>query len=211
MSDDLRMQDKGVAGTSGYAENPDTYVAMANAISFDEIHRSILHLIPDAPSRVLDIGCCSGRDAAAFASHGHDVVAVEPFPKFLEQARRLHTSPDIEWICDSLPGLPCVHGPFDFILASAVWMHLDPTERNRAMARVTELLAPGAVFALTLRHGPVPPAKIMYPVCGKETIELAEQSGLEVVLHLQNQKSVLKRGDVTWTRIAVKKPGRELA
>lgn len=203
----FRLQDRQVIGTSGYAEDPEAYIAMADAISFDELHRSILHLIPDAPSRVLDIGSCSGRDAAAFASRGHVVIAVEPLQKFLEEARRLHTSRDIGWICDSLPSLPCVHGPFDFILASAVWMHLDRAERERAMARVTELLSPGAVFALTLRHGPVPSAKIMYPVCGKETIELAEQCGLEVVLHLQNQKSVLRRNDITWTRIAVKKPG----
>ena len=35
-------------------------------------------LLGNAPGTVLDVGAGSGRDAAWFASHGHDVVAVEP-------------------------------------------------------------------------------------------------------------------------------------
>ncbi len=47
-------------------------------ISFRDHHQAVLHLIPTAPSRVLDVGAGMGRDTAALAALGHSVVAVEP-------------------------------------------------------------------------------------------------------------------------------------
>jgi ubiquinone/menaquinone biosynthesis C-methylase UbiE len=41
------------------------------SISFADHHRLVMHLIPTAPSRVLDIGAGTGRDAAGFAALGH--------------------------------------------------------------------------------------------------------------------------------------------
>jgi SAM-dependent methyltransferase len=114
--------------------------------SFADIHRSILPLIPTAPCRVLDIGAGTGRDAAALAALGHSVVAVEPTDELRAHARRLHPSPGIEWIGDSLPELARVNARgerFDLAMLTAVWMHLDDAARTRAMDRVARLLQPG--------------------------------------------------------------------
>ena len=37
-------------------------------LAFADVHRDVLHLFPATPSRVLDIGAGTGRDAAAFAN-----------------------------------------------------------------------------------------------------------------------------------------------
>jgi len=195
-------------GISGYDHDPRTYVEMSNALVFENVHESVLHLIPSPPARVLDIGTCSGRDAAALARRGHAAVAVEPVPAFLEQAKRLHPALDIRWVYDSLPDLRCFRGGsdnFDFIVIHAVWMHLNQAERKRAMTRIAQLMRPDAILTLTLRHGPVPENKIMYAVDSDETIRLAKDNGLRVALHLENQKSALRRTDVTWTRLAFRK------
>jgi ubiquinone/menaquinone biosynthesis C-methylase UbiE len=44
------------------------------SISFADVHASVLHLIPPAPYRVLDIGAGTGRDALGFVDRGHSVV-----------------------------------------------------------------------------------------------------------------------------------------
>ena len=67
-----------VPGTEGYARHAEVLANDWRKISFEDHHRPVLHLIPDAPSRILDVGAGMGRDAAALASMGHAVLAVEP-------------------------------------------------------------------------------------------------------------------------------------
>lgn len=94
-----------VSGTEGYAEEAENLVERYENIPFADVHRSVLHLIPAAPCRVLDIGSGTGRDAAAFAAMEHRVVAVEPTAEMRLRAIALHRSPQIEWLDDSLPDL----------------------------------------------------------------------------------------------------------
>ena len=97
----------------------------------------MLHLIPAAPCRILDVGAGTGRDAAWLAGMGHRVTAVEPTEAMRLRAIKLHPSPLIEWLDDSLPELARVRSGgelFDLILLSAVWMHFDLAQRREAMA-----------------------------------------------------------------------------
>ena len=55
------------SGTEGYGETADERVKQYESLAFADVHSSILHLFPAAPSRLIDIGAGTGRDAAAFA------------------------------------------------------------------------------------------------------------------------------------------------
>ncbi len=57
-----------VVGNEGYAEAAETLAAQYESITFAEVHRETLHLVPACPVSVLDIGAGSGRDAAALAA-----------------------------------------------------------------------------------------------------------------------------------------------
>src|SRR5947209_12996690 len=94
-----------ISGTEGYAREADALIERYERISAAEAHQSVQHLIPLAPSRILDIGAGTGRDAAWFAANGHDVVAVEPTDELRAAAKRLHPCPNVEWLDDSLPDL----------------------------------------------------------------------------------------------------------
>ena len=98
-----------------------------------------MHLIPSVPARILDIGAGTGRDAAGFAAMGHSVTAVEPTAELRHAAMALHASARIEWLDDSLPDLALLHArsdTFDVVMLTAVWMHLDERQRQRAMPPV---------------------------------------------------------------------------
>ena len=196
-----------VSGTEGYADEADDLFRRYENISFAEIHRSVLHLIPTAPCRVLDIGSGTGRDAAALAAMGHRVVAVEPTAEMRTRAAALHPSRQIEWLDDSLPDLTHALGlgkQFDLVMMIAVWMHLDQQQRGRAMPRVASLVRTGGVMIMSLRHGPVPRGRRMFAVSADETIGLADAVGLQLLID-QSAPSALGATEVSWTRLAFRK------
>ncbi|MPZ33512.1 MAG: methyltransferase domain-containing protein [Rhodospirillales bacterium] len=192
------------SGTEGYGETAGERVKQYESLAFADVHRHMLHLFPMTPSRVIDIGAGTGRDAAAFAGLGHTVTAVEPTPELLAEARQLHQQPAITWIDDSLPDLDRVHAlgeRYDVVMLTAVWMHLDQAQRERAMARVAPLVRPGGLMALTLRHGPVPAGRRMFEVSAQETCELARRHSLATI-HESKGSALLGGAAVWWDRLA---------
>lgn len=196
-----------VSGTEGYAENAPALIEQWKSIAFAEHHAPVLHLIPAGPSDVLDIGAGIGTDAAAFAAMGHRVVAVEPVDRLRAAALALHSSPSIEWVDDGLPELDVLRSrqrTFDLVMLTAVWMHLDEDQRQRAMPNVTSLLRDEGLMIVSLRHGPIPSGRRMFDVSAEETIELAKRQGFRRLLNIQTQSiqaANLHRG-VTWSRLA---------
>lgn len=192
--------------TDGYAENAAALAEQYERLTFEDVHRDMLALFPDRPSRVLDIGAGTGRDAAALAARGHLVTAVEPTCELREHGQRVHGSAAIRWVDDLLPHLARLGESrrcFDLILLTAVWMHLDADERRTAMARITDLVAPAGLVVMSLRHGPVPAGRRMFAVSANETEVLAAPHGLTAV-HRREREDMLGRGDVHWTFLALR-------
>jgi SAM-dependent methyltransferase len=167
----------------------------------------VLHLLPRAPARVLDIGAGTGRDAAWLAAQGHRVVAAEPTDALRLRALTLHSSPRISWIDDSLPELAVLlarHERFDLIMMTAVLMHLDADERARAMPNIASLLAPSGKLIMRLRHGPVPRGRRMFDVEAREVTALAAPLGLTPVFHHHGASIGGQNvaAGVTWTTLA---------
>jgi protein-L-isoaspartate O-methyltransferase len=199
-----------VSGTEGYAEEAEALVEPYEGLSFADVHKPVLHLIPQATSLVLDIGAGTGRDAAALAAMGHRVVAVEPTDALRTRAVALHPSTQIEWLNDRLPDLRLLGArgeTFDVAMLTAVWMHLDEEQRRRGMPVLASLMRQGGVMLMTLRHGPVPTGRRMFEVSAEETITLARRQGLRVELNLRTESIQLKNraAGVTWTRLAFRK------
>ncbi|MFE6667395.1 class I SAM-dependent methyltransferase [Streptomyces sp. NPDC057697] len=193
-----------VGGTAGYAREADRLVVQYEEVTFGEVHCDVLDLLPPAPARILDIGAGTGRDAAALAALGHGVVAVEPTKELRIHGQRVHADSAIDWVDDVLPGLALLQEPgrFDAIFATAVWMHLDAGERERAMARVAALLMPGGRFFVNLRHGPVPEGRHMFDVSPAETAELGAAHRLRTVL--RSERSDLHgRDSVRWSSLVL--------
>jgi 2-polyprenyl-3-methyl-5-hydroxy-6-metoxy-1,4-benzoquinol methylase len=197
-----------ISGTEGYAEAADALVLQYEGAAFAEVQRHVLHLIPPVPSRILDIGAGTGRDAAALAALGHEVTAVEPTDALRHRAMALHPSPRIAWIADGLPHLAALGcTTYDLVMLTAVLMHLDAAERGAAMARLAALVRPGGAMTLSLRHGPVPPGRRMFAVTAAETVRLGEAEGLATLLRLEDQPGARDRPAVRWTWLAFRRPG----
>ncbi|MEU4201718.1 class I SAM-dependent methyltransferase [Streptomyces sp. NPDC039022] len=190
-----------------YAQAAEALAERYESVRFETVHRDFLPLLPTAPARVADIGAGTGRDAAALATLGHEVLAVEPVPELRRVARRLHPSPSIHWLADSLPDLARLEGEagsFDLVLLSAVWMHLEEPDRPAAMRRLHTLLAPGGRLLISLRHGPPPADRRMYDIPAPETVTLATHHGLRP-LRKTTGTDHLGRDAVHWSSLAFEK------
>jgi 2-polyprenyl-3-methyl-5-hydroxy-6-metoxy-1,4-benzoquinol methylase len=98
-------------------------------------------------SKLLDIGCGSGRDLALLARMGFDVYGVDPSAEFIQLAQQTH--PELKGRL-SVRGLPDLgipfEGNFDGVLCYGVLMHLSP----EALIRSAQSLR-----ACLKRHGRV--------------------------------------------------------
>ncbi|WP_428410214.1 class I SAM-dependent methyltransferase [Hyphococcus sp.] len=198
----------GLKSNAGYASEAEDLLQRYEALAFEEVHAPVLHLLPERPTRILEIGSGTGRDAAVFAKQGHQVTAVEPTDELRIPAMSLHPDSAIEWIGDSLPSLAQLKersAAFDIIMLTAVWMHLDADERAAGMKELSRLATPGAKIFFLLRHGPVPPGRRMFEVSGEETEALAAPYGFSPVFSARHGSLWKANQDngVTWTRLVL--------
>jgi len=191
--------------TDFYSQNADQFAEQYETVDPGKIHGNWSHFIPKTKSLILDVGAGSGRDAAWLANMGHEVFAVEPAKKLREKAQDLHPLHNIHWISDTLPLLKKVGElgfKFDLILLNAVWMHIEPKNRERSFRKLSNLLRPGGRLVITLRHGPIKDKRVMYPVSTEELHNFANRFALQVLLDTKTEDQ-LNRPDVSWNTIVL--------
>lgn len=96
-------------------------VVSSLSVSFGEAFKS--------KSRLLDIGCGSGRDLALLSSLGHECFGVDATPEFVVLSQSLHPELKGKVLQAALPNFePPFGGDFDGVLCSAVLMHIAESE-----------------------------------------------------------------------------------
>jgi len=177
------------------------------ALSSADVFSGLLDHFPlEGGARVLDIGAGSGRDAAWLALLGNDVVAAEPSAAMRAQATARH-GVAARWIEDSLPDLANIRSlgtRYDFILLSAVFMHVHAEDRARAMQTVAALLEKNGTCILSLRCGPPDPDRAMYAVTPNEVLSLAAASGLRPVGSISDETDRLGRTEIRWSAFVLR-------
>lgn len=111
-----------------------------------------------AASRILDIGCGTGRHtAAAYALEGARVVGADPCLTDLNEARerlqehhRLGAHGNGRWhlAAADITNLPFEDGRFDLVICSEVLEHIP--DHHRAMAEITRVVRPGSHLVVSV-------------------------------------------------------------
>ena len=122
-----------------YSENAQTV-----AERYESIVSSLSESFADSfkpKSRLLDIGCGSGRDLALLASLGHDCFGVDATPEFVDLSQSLHPELSGKVLKAALPNFESPFGvDFDGILCSAVLMHIPESELVPAAVSIKRCL-----------------------------------------------------------------------
>lgn len=99
-------------------------------------------------SQILDAGCGSGRDAAAFMARGFAVKAIDISPAMVNLARSLGVDASVLAFQDM-----AFESMFDGIWACASFLHIPKHELPDALSRFLRALRPGGVCFFSLKEG----------------------------------------------------------
>jgi SAM-dependent methyltransferase len=99
-------------------------------------------------TRVLEIGCGPGTDAAKFAMRGLQVTATDYAPEFISIVRRRYPNLDARVMNMVKPDLSL--SSFDGIYGFASFIHLPRCLANESLGGLMKLLAPGGLLFLVL-------------------------------------------------------------
>ncbi len=72
----------------------------------DDDFRFYEAIIGSVPLRIVDLGCGTGRFAAALAAQGHEVVGIDPAPRMLDIARTRPGGQAVRWVQGDASALP---------------------------------------------------------------------------------------------------------
>ena len=195
---------------SYYADNADILFETYNRADSEQLHADWLNYLSKQPGLACDIGAGTGRDANWLAKRGWDVVAVEPEAAFREQAK-LQSHPNVDWIDDRLPELSRLRNlnqRFNLILLSGVWMHLPQKQRQRAFSILTELLKPGGLLVISLRHSSNEEeisSRNLYPVSVVELEHFASERAMRMKA-VSKRPDGLGRDSVWWETVVIEVP-----
>ena len=99
---------------------------------------------PAAPSRVLDIGCGTGRSRCIYAPHASSYIGIDLSVAALRKARS--EFPVDDWVGSDARSLPFAAASFDVVSFSSVLHHIP--DYRRALSEALRVLRPGGrVFA----------------------------------------------------------------
>lgn len=195
---------------SYYSDNASTLIERYNRIDSGSLHSDWLKHLPEEPGVACDIGAGTGRDACWLAEKGWDVVAVEPESKFRQSGKET-SHPGVVWLDDKMPELHRLrklNQRFNLILLSAVWMHLPESRRARAFRILTELLLPGGILVISLRHSSSDAelkSRSHYPVSVAELEQYAKDRAV-VIRSVTAKKDGQGRDYVSWETVVLELP-----
>jgi len=195
-------------GWDQYNDSSRGFFESYTSIKSEVIFSDVMNYMPSSGDSCLDVGAGSGRDSAFLARRGCKVTAVEPSSLFRQKAIDFYNDVNINWIDDSLPHLNKVKElrlTYDFILMSAVWMHLPEKKRLESLKSTFALLKHNGVMILTLRLGPAEPERMIYKITTEEAIEKANLSGFHLKFINPIKEDGFKRGEVKWQILVLSK------
>ena len=115
----------------------------------DDFFLSVVNETPE--SRVLDLGCGTGRLALGMAAAGHAVTGVEPARASLAAARAKPGAERVSWIEGMSPILPSSAFDIAVMTSHVAQFFVDDSEWRRTLADLRRSLVPGGRLVFDAR------------------------------------------------------------
>ena len=131
-----------------YNQNADTFIEGTQNADMSEQYRFFLKYLTPG-SKLLDLGCGSGRDSAYFSSLGLEVTAVDGSEELCKRVKANH---GIEALCINFEDIS-FDAEFDAIWACASLLHVKKADIPNIMKKVSTSLKPGGILYASFKYG----------------------------------------------------------
>ena len=96
-------------------------------------------------SKVLEIGCGAGQATGDLATCAHGVIALDPGPQLIEQARLRAPASNIEYVVAKFEDYAPPPSTFDLVASAQAWHWVDPTI---GFPKAAQALRPNGALAI---------------------------------------------------------------
>jgi SAM-dependent methyltransferase len=151
LMDRLVVPDERLSTTvASYDSLAERYAERYATVDMSTYYDLFLDLVPSKSLPVLDLGCGSGRDCAAFERLNIPVIGLDLSFGLLSLAANTMRAPLVQ---ADLRCTPFRDGSFGGVWACASMVHLDPDEFSVALADARRVVAPGGALFISVASG----------------------------------------------------------
>lgn len=131
-----------------YNQNADVFIEGTINVNMTEIQSRFLSNVPEK-SKILDLGCGSGRDSKLFSSLGHCVTAVDGSPELCEKAAAYTSLPVRCLLFEDLD----YNSEFDAVWACASLLHVEKEKMQHVLKLVSNALKGNGILYVSYKYG----------------------------------------------------------
>lgn len=174
-------------------------------VSLEKLYEPFIQRLPNH-GRILDAGCGSGRDAAAFSRRGYQVRAFDASPALVKIAR----SRGVEAFVETFEQIDYA-AKFDGVWACASLLHVPRANMSEVLQALARALVTGGVLYVSLKEGAgervIPDGRFFSYFTLKEFEDYLTSGSLFIVDEAWKTNSPdSSGGTVTWLNFLATKP-----
>ncbi len=131
-----------------YNKHAEEFTASTFEVDMESLYQPFLAELPEG-TRILDVGCGSGRDTLAFKNKGYQVDAIDYSEELVKKASRLTGIPiklkSFYEVDD--------YEAYDGIWACASLLHCERTRLKEVIGKLLSALKPNGVIYMSFKYG----------------------------------------------------------
>lgn len=166
----------------------------------------------DKKSKLLEIGCGSGRDASFMTKNDFDVTAIDGSKNMIEEAKKIHPELSNNLFHKTLPNDLDFDKKFDGVYSIATLMHLSKINLEKTILNIYDLLNPNGTFLMSVSlfrddidgNGFDEKGRFFLVLSFEEWISLLENLDF-TILERKTNSDGLGRGGIEWLTLVAQK------
>ncbi|MDY0328466.1 MAG: class I SAM-dependent methyltransferase [Arcobacteraceae bacterium] len=194
-----------------YEKNANFLINRYELADVSELQQLLLQTF-EKNSKLLEIGCGSGRDASFISKNHFDVTAIDGAKNMIEEAKKIHPELSEKLFYKTLPNDLEFDTKFDGIYSIATLMHLSKIDLEETILKIYNLLNQDRKFLMSVslfrddidENGFDDKGRFFLVLSFDEWINLLEYIGFRI-LETKTNSDGLGRGGIEWLTLVAQK------